>query len=104
MPKRKFNEQGRNRKGNKSQSGEEPEEGEGAVAESEQQEVDALVIDAAALEEEEEEELAEEPDGDVDVAGGELGTLVTSQPDTLDAAQDDSGVPMDNTHPEVPSS
>ncbi|KAI0796284.1 guanine-1-methyltransferase-domain-containing protein [Irpex lacteus] len=102
VPKRKFNEQGRNRKGNKSQSGEEPEEGEGVAAESEQQEVDAVVIDAAALEEEE--ELAEDRDGDVEVAGGELGTLVTSQPDTLDTIQDGDEVAMDNTHPEVPSS
>ncbi|KAI0089254.1 guanine-1-methyltransferase-domain-containing protein [Irpex rosettiformis] len=80
VPKRKFNETGRNRGGNKSENTDEQQEQEGCGEE----EAHTVIVDATALE-------GDEEDGDADI------------PDTLDPTQDESRVNMDNAHPEVPS-
>jgi tRNA (guanine9-N1)-methyltransferase len=90
VPKRKFHDQGKSHVETHSQPA------------SETEDCDAVVIDAAAVEEEP--DITAEVSGNVATAGGQFGTLVVSDSDTWDTTQDESGVIMDDTHPEVASS
>jgi tRNA (guanine9-N1)-methyltransferase len=110
VPKRKFNEQGRKRG---SSSGA-PQSGTVAVENDEDcEDVDGesrkVIVDANALEDntltDGDAIAAGEPDsdGDVPVAGGELGTIVAATPDTDLTNENGPAIPMDDAHPEMPA-
>ena len=98
MPKRKFNEHGKSRRGNKAQSADEQAEdadcGEG--------EVDAVVVDAAVLEEEDS-KMGEKPEH-TEVAGERIDTPIVPALDASEPTKDHGEVNVDDTRADTISS
>ena len=106
IPKRKFNDQGKASRRGGVRSSEQPEAENGDEQGDVDDETRQVIVDAAALLDGEEgaDEAGEDQDadGDVDVAGGEMSSLVAAAPDTELTNENGPAVAMDEAHPEVP--
>ena len=97
VPKRKFNEHGKSRRGNKAQSDEQAEDADGGEGE-----VDAVVVDAAVLEEEDS-KMGEEPEH-TEVGGERIDTPIVPALDASEPTQDHGEVDVDDTRADTVSS
>lgn len=106
IPKRKFNDQGKASRRGGVRSSEQPETENGDEKGDADEETRQVIIDAAALLDGDEagDEVGDDQDadGDVNVAGGDMGSLVAAAPDTDMTNENGPAVAMDEAHPEVP--
>ena len=98
MPKRKFNEHGKSRRGSKAQSADEQSED----VDGGEQEVDAVVVDAAVLEEEDS-KMGEEPEH-TEVGGERIDTSIVPTLDASEPTQDHGEANVDDTRADTISS
>ncbi|GJE87484.1 tRNA methyltransferase Trm10-like protein [Phanerochaete sordida] len=100
IPKRKFNE-----KSKASRRGGCPSEQPGIEDGNDHAEVDGeerqVIVDAAVLEEDDEGD-DEDAEGDIEVAGSGIGSVVATTPDTEMTNWNGLAIAMDDAHPEVP--